>query len=94
MAEYCLKCWNELNGTNDNASKYIISKELDFCEGCQEWKNVIIVERKFYYLHKLRFIIFPFKVICIVLFVLWRILIFPYLFYTYRKEKNNKTKNQ
>lgn len=70
MAEFCLDCWNELNGTNDPKSKYIISKDLDFCEGCRKWKKVIVMERKYYFIRKFK-----------VLYILWRILIFPYLLY-------------
>lgn len=48
MAEFCLECWNKINNTNDGEEKYVISKELDLCEGCEEWKNVIICERQYY----------------------------------------------
>lgn len=85
MAEFCLKCLNELNGTNDVAKKYIISKDLDLCEGCGEWTKVVVMERKFYYLRKFRFILFPFKFVYIILFGLWRMLILPYLNYKKRK---------
>lgn len=47
MAEFCLECWNELNGTDKPKSYYILSEELELCEGCGEWKNVIISERSF-----------------------------------------------
>lgn len=46
MAELCLECCNKINGTNYNRRKYIISKDLDLCEECGEFKHVIIVERK------------------------------------------------
>ena len=46
MAEFCLKCWNEMNETNDDESKIVLPKELDFCEGCGEWKRVIVRERE------------------------------------------------
>ena len=52
MAEFCLNCWNEINETNDPADKYVISKELDFCEGCGEWTNVIVRVRKTYELRE------------------------------------------
>ena len=32
MAEFCLKCFNELNGTNYHANEVWL--EEDFCEGC------------------------------------------------------------
>jgi hypothetical protein len=85
MAEYCLECWNRINGTNDPPKKYIISKELDLCEGCGEWKNVIIIERKYRYKYKLRFFIAAFKIIYTILYVLMRLLILPYLIYKRRK---------
>lgn len=53
MAMFCLECWNRINETEDSSQKYIISKELDLCEGCGELKQVIIAKRKFYYLNRL-----------------------------------------
>ena len=64
MAEFCLNCWNRINKTEDNEKKYIISKDLDLCEGCGEWKSVIIMERKEFYMYKFRYFIFPIRVIC------------------------------
>ena len=87
MAEFCLECWNKINETNDPKSKYIISKDLDLCEGCGEWTYVIVMERKYYYFRKLRFFIIPFKIICKVLYTIWRILLLPYLIYQYKKAK-------
>ena len=48
MAEFCLQCWNRINKTNDPPDKYILSKELDLCEGCGKWTNVIITTRRTY----------------------------------------------
>ena len=42
MSEFCVKCWNELNGTHDRRSAFVLSEELDICEGCGEWKHVIV----------------------------------------------------
>lgn len=48
MAEFCLNCWNKIMGTKDPPGKYIISRELDLCEGCGEWKPVVIrVKRRY-----------------------------------------------
>lgn len=63
MAELCLNCWNKMNNRNDPPSKYIISKDLQLCEGCGRITNVIIVERKYYYMHILKLIIYPFKIL-------------------------------
>ena len=83
MSEYCLDCWNRINGTNDEESKYIISKDIYLCEGCAEFKNVVIEERKHYYKRKFNFIFFPLRV----LYFFWRLLILPYLYYQYRKRE-------
>ena len=63
MAEICLDCWNKLNGTHDSPAKYILSKELDLCEECGEWKHVIVLTRGAYYRRKLRFLILPAEII-------------------------------
>lgn len=87
MAEFCLECWNRINEKEDKASKNIISKDLDLCEGCAQWKNVIIAEKKYYYMYKFRFVIFPFKILYIIVYFLWRLLILPYLIYKYTKTR-------
>ncbi len=46
MAEFCLDCWNKINKSKDDEKKYILSKDLDLCEGCGEWKHVVIRKRK------------------------------------------------
>ena len=40
MAEFCLKCFNELNGTNYQANE--IWLEEDLCEGCADWKPCVM----------------------------------------------------
>ncbi len=69
MSEICLDCWNKMNGTNDKPKKYILSKDLDLCEDCGEYKHVIIMYRSAYYRRKFRYIIFPFRVLYYVLFL-------------------------
>ena len=40
MAEFCLSCFNELNGTHyTNGAVWL---EEDFCEGCAEWKPCVM----------------------------------------------------
>ena len=88
MAEFCLDCWNKMNITNYDKKYYIISKDLDLCEGCGKWKPVIIIERKAYYMHNFRYFILPLSVINFVLYFIWRILLLPYLVFKYFKSKN------
>lgn len=40
MAEFCLKCFNELNDTNYTGSEVWLVE--DFCEGCVDWKPCIM----------------------------------------------------
>ena len=87
MAEFCLDCWNKISGKNHPASKYIISKDLDLCEECGKITHVIIMEKKAYYLRKIRFIIFPFKAIYI---LVKGIVLLPYNVYRINKLKKNK----
>lgn len=49
MAEFCLDCWNRINECDDTQRDWILSRELDLCEGCGEWKPVLVVPRR----HKL-----------------------------------------
>lgn len=52
MAEFCLDCMNKLMGTNDPPKKYILTRELDLCEECGQWKRVIVRVRKRYLLRE------------------------------------------
>ena len=88
MAEFCLECWNKINETKDNERKYIISKDLDLCEGCGELKPVIIMERKAYYVHKFRYFILPIRIIYNIIYFIWRLILLPYLIFEYNKSKN------
>ena len=53
MAEFCLECWNKIMETNDTKKKFILSRQPDFCEECQQWKPVIICIRRWYLLYEL-----------------------------------------
>lgn len=75
MAEFCVDCWNKLNGTDDKESKYFLTRHLDLCEGCGEYKHVIVIERKYYY----RRFFMPF-------YIVRRCLVFPFVYYRYKKE--------
>lgn len=45
MAGSCLQCWNKLNNSNDTEREFILSDKLDLCEGCGEWKPMIVAKR-------------------------------------------------
>ena len=78
----------KINETKDNERKYIISKDLDLCEGCGELKPVIIVERKAYYIYKFRYFILPIRIIYNIIYFIWRLILLPYLIFEYNKSKN------
>lgn len=84
MAEFCFKCFNKIHQTNKPGSKYIFSKDTYLCEECGEWKRVVVMEKKGYYLHKLRFILLP-------LYILWKIIIVPYTIYHYCKMRKKQS---
>lgn len=53
MAEFCVDCWNKLNGEDEASENYVLSREMELCEGCGEWKHTIIRRRDFPFLYKL-----------------------------------------
>ncbi len=63
MSEICLDCWNETNNRNDSPKKFVISKELDLCEECGEYKPVIIAYREPFYIRIFLVIFLPFKIL-------------------------------
>lgn len=44
MAEFCVDCWNDLNGTHYTENELWL--EDDLCEGCGEVKPCIITLRR------------------------------------------------
>ena len=42
MSEFCLDCWNKIMDTKDTKRKFIMSRDLDLCEECGQWKHVIV----------------------------------------------------
>ncbi len=46
MAEFCLECWNKINETKDFSYRYVLSWRKELCEGCGEYKRIIIAERQ------------------------------------------------
>ena len=41
MAEYCFDCWTRIHKKKQLPDGYELSRDLDFCEGCGEWKRVV-----------------------------------------------------
>ena len=43
MAEFCVDCYNRLHGTQLTEE---VDTEIDLCEGCGQWKPVILSFRR------------------------------------------------
>lgn len=83
MAEFCVDCWNDINGISDSEDKYILSKEYCLCEGCGELKRVIVTDKKSYKRYRLKKFLYP-------LYFLWRVILIPYTIYKIKKIKKKK----
>lgn len=46
MAEFCLSCWNKINGFQMTERDCVLSKERDLCEGCGRLCPIIERERR------------------------------------------------
>ena len=53
MAEFCEECWKKINYIKDDSIRFVLSRELDLCEECGEYKRVVIDERRSNFLYRL-----------------------------------------
>ena len=86
MAEFCLECWNKINGTEDGEWKYVLSKSLYLCEGCGELKYIIVTERDANI--KFNACAFIMKFLIAILYIIFNLLMVPYFVFRYIKFKN------
>ncbi len=44
MAEFCKECFLQMNEGEEwlDDKQIVVSQELDLCEGCGEWKEVVV----------------------------------------------------
>jgi len=42
MAEFCLDCFNKMEKSNLKKRDVVLSSEEDLCEGCGEYKRVVM----------------------------------------------------
>lgn len=88
MSEICFECLNETLGGRLEKKKFIISKDLDLCENCGEYKQVVIAQRnKYHYLYKFRV---PIIVVAVALFPITVVALLLYCASLKRKLKNKK----
>ncbi len=89
MAEYCVDCWNKIHEIEPPkpAERFILSKTPELCEGCGKYCPTVILERRGYYRHKLRFLLLPIKL----LRALWNLLTAPYRLYRVKKSGSRRS---
>ncbi|MBR2499553.1 MAG: hypothetical protein IKB60_00580 [Clostridia bacterium] len=94
MAEFCFKCFNRINGTNHKKEDYIMSDDLDLCEGCGQWKHVVVMDRRSYELGKYQNISSSLRIqheiFCWALKLYALPFTLPYYIHKRRKSKNKK----
>lgn len=44
--EICLDCFNKMLGENYTEKDYLLSKELCFCEDCEQMKHIVVREKR------------------------------------------------
>ncbi len=74
MSELCLDCWNELHGTIDRPRRYVFSRELKPCEGCGEYRRVIVRMKRYYYLRAMDILLIPFKRLILPILLIYKII--------------------
>lgn len=50
MAEFCPECWKKINNFFDPPESWHLSRDYELCEGCGQWKRVVVGKRKWYWL--------------------------------------------
>lgn len=78
----------KLNKEENDKRKYVLSKDLDLCEGCGEFKNVVVGIKS--YVTVFDYILFPFKLVFILISFFIRLILLPYFIYKYIKENNGQ----
>ena len=81
VAELCLECLNKLTGRNEKKSTYILSKDLDLCDNCGEWKRVVVMTKRAYYKRKYKWIFSFLKGVKYSILVFIRLVIFPFWYF-------------
>ena len=54
MAEFCLDCWNRIHEIADTKHRYVLTLGKDLCEGCGQYKRVVVGERLLWRILKIR----------------------------------------
>ena len=91
MAELCFDCLNETMGGKEDRRKYVYSDYLDLCEGCGQYKKVVLCKRGFlYYIRKFRIIIYPLMLICFPLILIYSLCVRLYCVIKFKKYKKHK----
>ncbi len=49
MAEFCSDCWNKLHHTSYPRFEFVLTFHRELCEGCGEYKRVVLEKRPLCY---------------------------------------------
>ncbi len=86
MAEFCLDCLNKINGTNYDKSCFVLLKDLELCEECGQWKQVVVTRRQFYCTNKL--VLLVYELLKLIILFLWRVIASIFMFLKNKIKKN------
>ena len=78
MAEFCYECWKMIYKRNEPMEECIISKHLELCEGCGEYKQIVFARKEDYCFFKLRYLIAFLRGIIAICRYSWFIISYPY----------------
>lgn len=93
MAEFCLECFKKINGPEYEKRKYVLTKELNFCEECGEMKRTVFMERDYYCMRRLNRFITPVQFIFAIINFILRHVFLPFFTYVCKtRKKGNKTR--
>ena len=53
MAEFCEECWKKINYIKGDSIRFVLSRELDLCEECGEYKRLVVEMRRSTFLYRL-----------------------------------------
>jgi len=79
MAEFCLECWNKMNGFKADKRSFTISKDMYLCEGCGKWKPVIVIKQRDCYSNRINYYMLPFIAARFIFYLLVRLIQLLYL---------------
>ena len=89
MAEFCLDCWNKIYYKDYSKWDVKLSLGLDLCEGCGEWKRVVLKKRGYW---DNRFILI--RLVAIILDGVIHLFLCPFRCYQSKRKRRSRQKRR